>query len=445
MTRIAQLRKSSYGVLASNVSARIGAMLCIFLATLLLARDGGAAAIGIYSLLHVLPGLLGTVVSSGLPVSVPYFLAGADRDDRRLPLTMITMALVAGTLGTALWVALAPLLGPIIFPDVSVALVMLAGLCVLTRLVTITAKSCSQGSDDLRGANRIIFAEEFLFLPAYGLVWGLLGVHGYGAVIASMLIADGAAASFGWARLIRRGFLRGAAPPSFELGRRVAAYGLRAQVGGVMSQLNLRLDFVILSILTGPAVLGVYAVASKFAELVKVLGLAITYVFYPRFARGGRLSAVADVQRLIPRAGAITAVSVVVLWVSAGLVIPALYGSHFSSAVTPTRIILLGLPLEGVAGVIIAFLYGVGRPGLTSWAMGLGLIATVALDLILIPPFGATGAAIASAVSYLSTALALIAFFSWVRRSQEGAGAEGSIARNGSVQVTTSGAPASRR
>ena len=216
------------------------------------------------------------------------------------------MALVAGTLGTALWVALAPLLGPLIFPDVSVALVMLAGLCVLTRLVTITAKSCSQGSDDLRGANRIIFAEEFLFLPAYGLVWGLLGVHGYAAVIAAMLMADGAAASFGWARLVRRGFLRAAAPPSFELGRRVAAYGMRAQVGGVMSQLNLRLDFVILSILTGPAVLGVYAVASKFAELVKVLGLALTYVFYPKFARGGRLNAVADVQRLIPKAGAIT-------------------------------------------------------------------------------------------------------------------------------------------
>jgi O-antigen/teichoic acid export membrane protein len=126
-------------------------------------------------------------------------------------------------------------------------------------------------------------------------------------------------------------------------------------------------------------------------------------------------------------------------------VIPALYGPHFTSAVTPTRIILLGLPLEGVAGVIIAFLYGVGRPGLTSWAMGLGLIATVALDLILIPPFGATGAAVASAVSYLSTALALIAFFSWLRRSQQRAATEGAIARNGSVQVTASGAPASRR
>lgn len=195
-----------------------------------------------------------------------------------------------------------------------------------------------------------------------------------------------------------------------------------------MAQLNLRLDFVILTILTGPAVLGVYGVASKFAELVKILGLALTYVFYPRFARTGRVNAVADAQRLIPRAGAVTAVSVVLLWVAAGFVIPAFYGPSFDSAITPARIILLGQPLEGVAAVITAFLFGVGRPGLNSWAIGVGLVATVTLDLVLIPPFGATGAAIASAVAYISTALALIAFFSWVRRSQRRAATEGAIA-----------------
>ena len=39
--------------------------------------------------------------------------------------------------------------------------------------------------------------------------------------------------------------------------------------------------------------------------------------------------------------------------------------------------------------------------------MGGGLVVTVALDLALIPPFGATGAAIASAVAYVTSTLAL--------------------------------------
>ena len=72
---------------------------------------------------------------------------------------------------------------------------------------------------------------------------------------------------------------------------------------------------------------------------------------------------------------------------------------------------MLGLVLEGVAGVITAFLYGIGRPGLNSLAMAAGLMITVTLDLLLIPSFGATGAAVASAAAYLSSTLALIWLF----------------------------------
>ena len=53
---------------------------------------------------------------------------------------------------------------------------------VLTQLAVATAKSCSQGSDDLPGANLVIVNEELLFLPAYGLLWaaGVTGRRGDG-------------------------------------------------------------------------------------------------------------------------------------------------------------------------------------------------------------------------------------------------------------------------
>jgi O-antigen/teichoic acid export membrane protein len=76
----------------------------------------------------------------------------------------------------------------------------------------------------------------------------------------------------------------------------------------------------------------------------------------------------------------------------------------------------VGLALQGIAAVITAFLYGVGRPGLNSWGMAVGLAATVVLDLLLIPRFGAIGAASASAVSYVSSTLALVWLFGWVNR-----------------------------
>jgi O-antigen/teichoic acid export membrane protein len=237
-------------------------------------------------------------------------------------------------------------------------------------------------------------------------------------VVASLLIADVTTASLAWGRLVRRGFFVGARRPSRRLARLVAVYGIRAQVGGLISQLNLRLDFILLTALTGPAVLGVYAIASKFAELLKIVGMALTYVLYPKYAREGTAIATKGARSLIPRAGLLTAGGAVSLWLAAGFVIPTFYGSEFEAAISPARIILLGLVLEGVAAVITAYLYGVGRPGLNSWAMAAGLVMTVALDLALIPAYEAVGAAIASAVAYTTTSVALLSFFWWVRRAK---------------------------
>jgi O-antigen/teichoic acid export membrane protein len=191
----------------------------------------------------------------------------------------------------------------------------------------------------------------------------------------------------------------------------VSSYGLRAQVGGVMTLLNLRLDFMILSLMAGPAVLGIYAIASKYAEFLKIPGVALTYVLYPAYSRLAPAASAAKARVQMRSAGFLVAGAAVPLWFLAGPLIPAIYGSDFHSAVVPARIIVLGLVLEGVAGVITAFLYGIGRPGQNSWAMGAGLAVTVVLDLTLIPHFGATGAAVASAVAYISSTLALIWLF----------------------------------
>lgn len=410
-----RLRTGSLSTLLGNVAARVVALASVALCTLLVARAGGAAGVGIYALLRVLPGLAGVVISCGLPGAVAYFLAGPARDDRRLATTIVAMTVVSGAAGTVAWMAVIPVAGGRLFSGLSTVLVAYAGATVLTQLIVATAKSCAQGTGDMRGANLVIVNEELMFLPAYAALWGA-GVTGNAALVAALLAADVLTFAWALARLRRRGFFRDARRPSPALARRIAAYGLRAQVGGIMTLLNLRLDFILLSVMAGPAVLGVYAIASKFAELVKVPGMALTYVLYPKYSRDGQAQAAADARRLLPRAGLPLAAAIVPLWAVCGWLVPALYGAEFHRAVLPARIILVGLVLEGVAGVLSAYLYGIGRPGLNSWAMGAGLAVTVALDLLLIPPFGSTGAAVASASAYLVSSLALVACFRMVQR-----------------------------
>jgi len=217
--RMARLAGGSSGAVLSNVGARIGALISLAVATALVAWAGGPAAVGIYTLARVLPGLIGVIMSAGLPGAAPYFLAGPERDDRRLPLTLVTMSLAGGALGTLLWIVATPLLGKYLFPNLSAGLMLLIGATVFTQLISTTAKACSQGLEDLRGANWVILNEEMLFLPAYGVLL-LLGVQGNTLAIAALLVADVATAAFGWRRLVRRRFFAGAQMPSMGLTRR---------------------------------------------------------------------------------------------------------------------------------------------------------------------------------------------------------------------------------
>ena len=103
------------------------------------------------------------------------------------------------------------------------------------------------------------------------------------------------------------------------------------------------------------------------------------------------------------------------LFLLAGPVLRLLYGAAFDSGVRPAQVLLVGMLLSGASGVASGYLYGRGRPGLNSLGLGLGLVATVALDLALIPPYGALGAAVASSVAYLLGDAVLVLFV--LRRS----------------------------
>lgn len=402
--------------LAGNLAAQVGALASLALATLLVARLDGAAGVGDLAVLRLLPWLVAVVLSGGLPGAVSFFLAGATRADPRLAPTILAIVLAGGAVGAAVWVAGAPLVHALFLRDLAVGLVAWAALKVLSRLLVITAKASAQGTLDLAGSNLVILLEELCFLPAYAVGW-LLGARGGAAVLVGLVLGDAVTLSIGWGRLTARGFWRGAGRPSAGLARRIVAFGTRAQVGSLMTLVNLRLDFLLLSALAGSAVLGTYAIASRYAELLRLPQLAVYWVFYPRFARDGRAVATARTRYLLPRLGLLTALAAVPLAAAAPLVIPLLYGEAFRPAVLAAQVLLVGLAGEGLGGVVVPYLYGTGRPGLNSLATGAGLAMTVALDLLLIPRYGLMGAAVASCVAYLTTTASLFACFRLLARS----------------------------
>ncbi len=392
----------------TNLGAQGGALACVSVASLVVARVGGPTVLGYYALLRVLPWLFGVILSCGLPTAAAYFVAGEYGKDPRSRPTIILLAVIGAVIGAVAWMACAIPFQHVFFRQMPLAFILAMTISVVTSLWNVTAKACCQGSGDIAGANLLIMAEEFWFLPTYVAVRLVTGDGGLRLMVASLIVSGALYTGTALVRLTSRGFFRSRRLPSLDLAKKIVTFGARGQIGNMLWLMNLRFDFVLLGALAGPAVLGVYAVASKFAELMRLVPTAVNYVLYPRFARIGRAEATAEARRLIPRSTGLTVALTPLLAVATVVALPILYGRAYLGAITPAEIIIIGLSVEGAAAVASAYLVGIGRPGINSIGMGVGTVITVTLDVILIPRFGAVGGAITSAVTYLATTMLLV-------------------------------------
>jgi lipopolysaccharide/colanic/teichoic acid biosynthesis glycosyltransferase/O-antigen/teichoic acid export membrane protein len=391
----------------TNLGAQGGALACVSVASLLVARVGGPTVLGYYALLRVLPWLFGVIISCGLPTAAAYYMAGEHGKDRRSRPTICLLAVIGAGISALAWIACAVPFHHIFFRQMPLELILAMTISVVASLWNVTAKACCQGSGDIAGANLLIVAEEFWFVPTYVTVRLVTGDGGLRLMVASLIVSGALYTGTALVRLTRHGFFRGWGLPSLRLARRIVAFGSRGQLGNMLWLMNLRFDFVLIGALAGPAVLGVYAVASKFAELMRLIPTAVNYVLYPRFAHAGKAEASAEARRLLPLSTALTLAMTPFLAAATLVALPIIYGHAYRGAVTPAEIIIIGLSVEGAAAVASAYLVGIGRPGLNSVGMGVGTIITVTLDVILIPRLGAIGGAITSAVTYLTTTVVL--------------------------------------
>lgn len=414
------LRRSGRSVV-DNLGARLVALGSVAVVTVMVARTGGASDVGLLTLLRVLPGLAGVLAACGLPGAMGYFVAGEHRSSPRLWPTIQAVMVCGALVGTLLWMGLIPVLRDHLI-TASTGVLVVAGLTVATQLPVAVGKACLQAQGDARGSNVATAAEEASFVPAFVGLW-LLGWRGGWLLVLSLLLADVVVGLGTWLRIRRQATVGGArwsGRPDRRLAVSMVRFGLRNQVGGVVGLLNLRLDFIVLGALAGPAPVGIYAVASKFAELLRLPALAVTWVAYPRVAKEGTDGFSARAWRAVPRLLLLGLAAGGALALLAFPVLPLAYGPEFRTAVWPAAIIAMGLVVEPAAGIGSAFLMGSGRPGLNSLLLTVGLGVTVVLDFLLIPQHGALGAAWASAVAYLlADVLVVGSMWMVIRRGHE--------------------------
>jgi O-antigen/teichoic acid export membrane protein len=189
-------------------------------------------------------------------------------------------------------------------------------------------------------------------------------------------------------------------------------FGMRLHLGNVAQFMNYKLDIFLVGYFLGPFQIGIYSIATALAERVWEIPHAIRTGLLYRISSQSEAHIAAQITSQVTRTIAIlmAAVCILLSFVSYPLVM-VLYGERFISVVLPLILLMPGVWALSIGKILSVHLSGIGKPELATYGALLSLVATIGLDILLIPTMGTSGAAVASSIAYaISTAFYLACF-----------------------------------
>ena len=192
--------------------------------------------------------------------------------------------------------------------------------------------------------------------------------------------------------------------------RLIFPYAWRTASMVTATSLTYRLDQVLLVALVPAADLGLYAVAVMVALVTNPLTSGLTVALFGHLRdETSETRALARFHRSLKLTFLLSSAVALALAVFAPLLLRLVFGSLFTPATTPLRLLLPGAVAFDVLGVITTKLFSEGRPGEASWAAFVGALMTIGGLVVLAPRYGIEGAAVVTSVAWVSQVVFLVA------------------------------------
>lgn len=206
--------------------------------------------------------------------------------------------------------------------------------------------------------------------------------------------------------------------PLFDrAGRAIVLLGCGMGLVQIVNLIGYRVELFVLDRFKGLAAVGIYSIGMQAAEAIWLIPAAIASaitgpVVHDTPAAAARLIRSACLKGLLYTSGVAVAVGA-----AAPFVIPPLFGDDFDGAARPLAFLLPGVVLYAPVTILVVYIsIRCARPRLSLLVSVVGLVVTTAMSFVLIPPYGASGAALASAIGYAAGGLAAWMIFERLAR-----------------------------
>ena len=373
-----------------------------FVLVLILAYSLGQHDAGVFFEAFAAVRLLSVLAAFGLDVSVIRHVAAARArgsatgPELRLSLLISVGVALAATVATF---AIAPAASRAFgSPDLVVVLrVMVASLpAIVAQAVLMGA---TRGTGDMRP---FVLVDQILDgLLRVAAIGGTLALGGGLVAVAYAFSAAGFATALA-AAIAARGLLRdrGASAAQAWALIRFTSYQWGASIAGVGL---LWADSLLLGLWRPPADVAVYSIATRTVLAGMVFILPIGFAFQPVIARLYELSDRTALRSMYSFATKWATIAgcppLIFLALFAGPVITVLYGDSYSRGAWPLALLALGQTVNAATGPCGHVVTMVGRTDLVFRNSAFALVLNLALNLLLIPPYGMIGAGAAWGIS----------------------------------------------
>jgi O-antigen/teichoic acid export membrane protein/peptidoglycan/xylan/chitin deacetylase (PgdA/CDA1 family) len=395
---------------ASMLAARMSANSGFFVAVLLIARSLGPANRGSFAFVSVAALIVGSLAPLGIGPALAVLAAREPARRPELAGTAVGWGLLTGAVAGLLIILAGSVLQSHLPEGVDAFAIALAAIAAMCAATSGLSYSVLQGSNQFHRQAIVTGAAPWAYVAILvaARLTGNLDLHT--AIAAWMLY---------WAMLAAGGVVvaaltLGLGRPRPETIRASLGFGARAWFGTLSLILNARVDQVLMGFLATEAALGIYAVAVNVSEVLLYLPAIVGTVLLPAVASSAPERTLSTTTAAARQLLLVTAVCGVVAAVLAPPLIPLVFGDAFAGAVTPFLWLLPGTLGYALLIVFASALTGSGLPGRSSAAWLIALLTGVALDLALMPRFGADGAAAAASAAFVAGgAAAVLAFRRW--------------------------------
>jgi O-antigen/teichoic acid export membrane protein len=187
--------------------------------------------------------------------------------------------------------------------------------------------------------------------------------------------------------------------PDLGLAGPMLRYGIRVYVATVIAYLVVRADLLLVNGFQGTRQAGLYSAAISVAQGLYLIPMAIGLNLFVRVARGSRADFTGAVfgSLLVPYG-----LLCLLAGVGAHVLLSALFGHAYVGSVLLLRWLLPGTFALGLLAILSYHYAGIGYPTASILVWLGGLVANIALNVVLIPAFGTVVASVTSSACYMA-------------------------------------------